>query len=100
MNKIMAANNYLRITVVTPIKTCVANKKSSGSESERYNSRGFVSVSSSKKVINIFPPSSSRSSFSSSITSESDFSLSSGSDKFEGVRKKRLWSLLKILNQM
>ena len=70
---IMAADNYLRITVVTPIRTWVTNKKSS--ESERYNSRELESVSSSSKVINVFPPSGSRRSLSSSMSSISDLAF-------------------------
>ena len=98
INMIIAADNYLRITVVTPIKTRLTNKKSS--ESERYNSRELESVSSSSKVIKVFPPSDSRGSLSSSMSSVSDFSLSSGSDKIRTIRKKRPWSLLKILDHM
>ena len=95
---IIVADNYLRITVVTPIRTWVTNKKSS--ESDRYNSRELESVSSSSKVIKVFPPSDSRGSISSSMSSVSDFSLSSGSDKFRTFRKKRPWSVLKILDHI
>ena len=98
INMIIAADNYLRITVVTPIKTRLTNKKSSESESD--NRRELESVSSSSKVINVFPPSGSRRSLSSSMSSVSDFSLSSGSDKFRTFRKKRPWSVLKILDHM
>ena len=100
IHRIIAAENYLRITVVTPIRTRVTNKKSSESESERYNSKELESVSSSSKVIKVFPPSDSRRSLSSSLSSVSDFSLSSGSDKFRTFRKKRPWSVLKILDHM
>ena len=98
INKIMAAENYLRITVVTPIRPWVSNKKSS--ESERYNSEELESLLSSSKVIKVFPPSDSRRSLSSSMSSVSDVSLSSGSDKFRTFRKKRPWSVLKILDHM
>ena len=98
INKIIAADSYLRITVVTHIKTWVTNKKNS--ESERYDSRELESVSSSSKVIKVFPPADSRRSLSSSMSSVSDFSLSSGSDKFRTFRKKRPWSVLKILDHM
>ena len=94
INKIKAAENYLRITVVTPIKTWVTNKKRS--ESERCNSREFVTTSSSSTVIKVFPPSDSRTSPYSSMSSASEFSLSSGSDKFRTFKKKRPWSVLKI----
>jgi hypothetical protein len=81
INKIKAAENYLRITVVTPIKTCVTNKK----RSERCNSREFVTTLSSSKVIKDFPPSDSRTSPYSS--------MSSASDKFRTFKKKRPWSV-------
>ena len=90
VTKIMDTENYLRITVVTPIK-------SSESESDSSSLMGSSSITSSSNVINLFAPSSYRTSFSSISSTTSDTTSSSGSEKLENKRKKS-WSVLKIID--
>ena len=81
VTKIMDTENHLRITVVTPVKD---NQKAINSECD-----GFLA----------FPPSSSRTSFSSLSSTGSDTASSSGSEKSRVVRKGSLWSVLKIIDK-
>ena len=94
VTKIMDTANYLRITVVTPIK---ASQKCKSSESESSSLMGSSSITSSSNVINLFAPSSYRTSFSSISSTTSDTTSSSGSEKLENRRKKS-WSFLKIID--
>ena len=96
VTKIMEPANYLRITVVTPIKAS-QKYKSSESESDSSSLMGSSSITSSSNVINLFAPSSYRTSFSSISSTTSDTTSSSGSEQLENKRKKS-WSVLKIID--
>jgi len=88
MNKISNTENHVRITVVTPIKHSQKPK----SEFDSLLSVGSLSTN----AMYMFPPSSSRTSFSSLSSSASDRSCSSGSEESRVIRKGSTWSVLKI----
>ena len=94
VTKIMAAENYIRIKVATPIKSWV-NNRSGGSESVSLSFR-----ESSSNIIKLFPSSSSRTSLSSLSSNNSDYSYNSGSEAVGTLRKKRSWAVFKIKDQM
>ena len=97
VTKIMAAENYIRITVVTPIKSWVNNRSS---ESVSSSFRESSSIPSSSNVIKVFPPSRSRTSFSSLSSNASDNSYNYGSEAVATLRNKRSWAVFKIKDQM
>ena len=91
MKKIMNTENHLRLTVVTPIKD---------SQKPKSEFDSFLSVEcASTNAMSMFPPSSSRTSFSSLSSSASDKSSSSGSEESRVIRKGSTWSVLKIMDK-
>jgi len=89
--KIVAAQNYLRITVVTPIKTCMVHRSS-----ESVYCRTTPTPPPSSSIIPVFPPSRSRTSFSSLSSSTSGNSYTSDNQSGNNGRKKRSWAVLNI----
>ena len=91
VKKISNTENHLSITVVTPIK-----------DSHKPNSENYSLLlvgSSSTNAKSMFPPSSSRTSFSSLSSSASERSRSSGSEESRVIRKGSTWSVLKIMDK-
>ena len=99
VTKIMAAENYIRITVATPIKAWVKNKRRESDSISLYCGESS-SIPSSSNIIKVFPPSSSRTSFSSLSSNTSDNSYNYGSEAVATLRNKRSWAVFKIKDQM
>ena len=85
--KIREATRYLKITVVTPIKAWVVNRRS--------ESDCGTATPSPLGIVRLFSPSSSRTSFSSSSSETSGTSENSLSSTDQDKRK-RSWAVLKI----
>ena len=88
VKKIMNTENHLRLTVVTPIK----DSQKTTSEFDSL----LLAGSSSTNAMSMFPPSSSRTSFSSLSSIASDRSSFSCSEESRVIRKGSTWSVLKI----
>ena len=89
--KIIAAENHLKLTVVTPRKAWIKNR-CDDSDSDRSSHRESPSPIPPSNIIPVFPPSMARTSFSSLSSSTSGSSCEQG----EFGRKKRSWAVFKI----
>ena len=88
VEKIREAARYLKITVVTPIKAWVVNRRS--------ESDCDSATPSPCSVVKVFSPPSSRTSFSSSSSGSSQTSDNHETSEISEDKRKRSWAVLKI----